>query len=53
MKDLDKALADVKLAQVAAPEDAAIIKAEERIKKLIQKEKEKDKKVWGKVFSSS
>ena len=51
-KDWDKALSDLKAAQVVAPEDAAIQKSEERIKKQIAKEKEKEKKMWGKAFSA-
>jgi hypothetical protein len=33
-------------------EDKAITKAAERVKKLIQKEKDKEKKMWGKAFAS-
>ena len=52
-KEWEKAIADLKLAQIAAPEDAAIGKSEERIRRQILKEKEKDKKIWGKAFSSA
>jgi hypothetical protein len=41
----------LKLAAQHAPEDAAIVKATERVKKCIQKEKDKEKKMWGKAFS--
>ena len=51
-KDWEKALADLKLAAEANPEDKAIPQAEDRVKRQIQKEKAKDKKVWGKAFSS-
>ena len=52
-KEYDKALLDMKIAaELNAPkEDKLITKGMERIKKLIQKEKDKEKKVWGKVFS--
>jgi len=40
------------LARKSAPEDKAIIKAEERCKNFIQKEKDKEKKMWGKAFSN-
>jgi tetratricopeptide (TPR) repeat protein len=52
-KEYDKALADMKqAAELNAPkEDKLITKGMERVKKLIQKEKEKEKKMWGKAFS--
>lgn len=50
-KDWDKALVDLKAAATAAPEDAAIQKNEDRVKKQILKEKEKEKKMWGKAFA--
>ncbi|CAE7456030.1 Ppid [Symbiodinium microadriaticum] len=50
-KDYDKALEDLKLASQHAPEDKAILKSVERVKRFIQKEKEKEKKMWGKAFS--
>jgi hypothetical protein len=43
---------DVKKAQeLMDTEDKVISKASERIKKEILKEKEKEKKMWGKAFS--
>ena len=42
-----------KKAAVSNPEDKAIPKAEERIKKMVAKEKAKDKKIWGNAFSKS
>jgi hypothetical protein len=33
-------------------EDKMVTKAAERIKKEMQKEKDKEKKMWGKAFSS-
>jgi len=52
-KEYDKAMADMKqAAELNAPkEDKLITKGMERVKKLIQKEKEKEKKMWGKAFS--
>ena len=38
------------MAEKIAPEDKMIPKALERIKKQIQKEKDKEKKMWGNVF---
>jgi len=52
-KDWDRALDDLKKAAVSNPEDKAIPKAEERIKKMVAKEKAKDKKIWGNAFSKS
>jgi tetratricopeptide (TPR) repeat protein len=52
-KEFEKALEDLKLAATHTPtEDKAITKATERVKKLIQKEKDKEKKMWGKAFAS-
>lgn len=51
-KDYDKAFEDIKKASEHSPtEDKAVVKAMERVKRLIQKEKEKEKKMWGKAFS--
>ena len=50
-KDWDKALQDLKNAALSNPDDKAIPKAEERIKKMVAKEKAKDKKIWGNAFS--
>ena len=52
-KEYDQALADMKqAAELNAPkEDKAITKGMERVKKCIQKEKDKEKKMWGKAFS--
>jgi len=52
-KEYEKSLEDLKQAANNTPtEDKAITKGIERIKKLIQKEKDKEKKMWGKAFSS-
>ena len=48
-----QALQDIKQAEKLAPDDKMISKAAERIKKQIQKEKEKEKKTWGGVFSQA
>ena len=45
-------MTDLVAAQKAAPEDKLIVKAEDRIKKQIQKEKEKEKKMWGGCFKN-
>lgn len=51
-KEFEKALEDLKMAANHTPtEDKAITKAVERVKKLIQKEKDKEKKMWGKAFA--
>ena len=51
-KDYDKAFEDIKKASEHSPtEDKAVVKAMERVKRLIQKEKEKEKEMWGKAFS--
>lgn len=52
-KDWDKALSDFKKAEALAPEDKLVAKAIDRIKKAIQREKDKEKKMWGGVFGSS
>jgi hypothetical protein len=45
-------LADIKICQkVNDVEDKSVTKASERIKAQIKKEKEKEKKMWGKAFS--
>lgn len=49
-KDYEKALDDLKRAEELNPEDKLIVKAKEKILKLIAKEKEKEKKMWGKAF---
>lgn len=51
-KDFERALTDVKKCQeLAETEDKMVTKASERIKKELQKEKNKEKKMWGKAFS--
>jgi tetratricopeptide (TPR) repeat protein len=51
-KEFEKALEDLKVAASHTPtEDKAITKSIDRIKKAIQKEKDKEKKMWGKAFS--
>lgn len=42
---------DLKTAAKNAPEDKAVLKSSERVKRAIQKEKDKEKKMWGKAFS--
>jgi hypothetical protein len=41
----------LKLAAEHAPEDKAVPKSIDRIKKLKQKENEKEKKMWSKAFA--
>lgn len=54
-KDYDKALSDLKKCQeinsANSIEDKLVTKALERIKKEIAKEKNKEKKMWGKAFA--
>jgi len=53
-KDWEKAMADIKKLQELSkdsPEDVLVTRACERIKKEQQKEKDKEKKMWGKAFS--
>jgi hypothetical protein len=52
-REYDKALCDLKQAAglTAPKEDKLISKGMDRVKKLIQKEKDKEKKMWGKAFS--
>jgi heat shock protein 4 len=51
-KDWDKALVDIKDAQkYTLTNDKAISIAADRVKKEIQKHKEKEKKTWGKAFA--
>jgi tetratricopeptide (TPR) repeat protein len=51
-KEFELALDDLKAAASHTPtEDKAITKAVDRVKKAIQKEKDKEKKMWGKAFS--
>jgi tetratricopeptide (TPR) repeat protein len=51
-KDLDNALADIKQCQqLSEVEDKLISKASERVKKEIAKQKDKEKKMWGKAFA--
>merc|ERR1711871_277248 len=52
-KDWNKALDDLKNAAESNPDDMAIPKAEERIKRMVAKEKAKDKKIWGNAFSKN
>ena len=52
MKEWEKALADLKIAKESSPDDMAIPKAEAACKTAIQKEKDNDKKMWGKAFQS-
>ena len=50
-KEYEKAMQDLKRAEELTPQDAMIIKAIDRVNKLIAKEKAKEKKMWGKAFS--
>lgn len=50
-KELEKAMADLKRSDELSGGDALIKKATERVKRQIQKEKEKEKKMWGKAFA--
>eukprot|EP01036_Dinobryon_divergens_P034893 gene34893-45152_t len=53
-KEWEKAMADIKKCQELTkdgPEDVLVTKAFERVKKEQQKEKDKEKKMWGKAFS--
>lgn len=49
-KDWDNALKDLKKCSELNPEDKLIAKAVERVRKEIQKEKDKEKKMWGNAF---
>ena len=49
-KDWDKALVDLKSAAAANPDDKGIPKAQDRVRKMVEKEKAKEKKMWGNVF---
>ena len=52
-KEFDLALADARKAQeLNDVEDKLVTKAMDRIKKEIQKEKDKEKKMWGNAFTA-
>jgi tetratricopeptide (TPR) repeat protein len=51
-KDYEKALKDFKRAEELTPQDKLICKAVERVSKLVQKEREKEKKMWGRAFGA-
>lgn len=50
-KDYEKSLKDFKRAEELTPQDKLIGKAVERVSKLVQKEREKEKKMWGRAFA--
>ncbi|KAM6923534.1 peptidyl-prolyl cis-trans isomerase D [Xenentodon cancila] len=51
LKEFDKALADLKKAQEIAPEDKAITNEMKKVHLKIQEEKEKEKKIYAKMFA--
>jgi tetratricopeptide (TPR) repeat protein len=51
-KDYEEALKDFKRAEELTPQDKLISKAVERVSKLVQKEREKEKKMWGRAFGA-
>ncbi|XP_047209517.1 peptidyl-prolyl cis-trans isomerase D isoform X1 [Girardinichthys multiradiatus] len=51
LKEYDKALGDLKKAQEIAPEDKAIINEMKKVQIKIQEEKEKEKKIYAKMFA--
>uniref|UniRef100_A0A3Q2PVB3 Peptidyl-prolyl cis-trans isomerase D n=1 Tax=Fundulus heteroclitus TaxID=8078 RepID=A0A3Q2PVB3_FUNHE len=51
LKEQNKALADLKKAQGIAPEDKAIINEMKKVQLKIQEEKEKEKKIYAKMFA--
>jgi hypothetical protein len=46
----DEALIDIKAARSLVPEDKLMAQHEERIRKMLKLEKDKEKKTWGKAF---
>lgn len=52
-KEYEKALDDLRRAGEINPQDAMIVKAVDRVTKLIAKEKAKEKKMWGKAFGGA
>ncbi|XP_014837465.1 peptidyl-prolyl cis-trans isomerase D [Poecilia latipinna] len=51
LKEYNKALGDLKKAQGIAPEDKAIINEMKKVQLKIQEEKEKEKKIYAKMFA--
>ncbi|XP_038156764.1 peptidyl-prolyl cis-trans isomerase D [Cyprinodon tularosa] len=51
LKEYNKALGDLKKAQETAPEDKAIINEMKKVQLKIQEEKEKEKKIYAKMFA--
>ncbi|XP_043982518.1 peptidyl-prolyl cis-trans isomerase D isoform X1 [Gambusia affinis] len=51
LKEYNKALVDLKKAQGIAPEDKAIINEMKKVQLKIQEEKEKEKKIYAKMFA--
>ncbi|XP_061580800.1 peptidyl-prolyl cis-trans isomerase D [Cololabis saira] len=51
LKEFEKALVDLKKAQVIAPEDKAINNEMKKVHLKIQEEKEKEKKIYAKMFA--
>ncbi|GLE03766.1 hypothetical protein PINS_up012668 [Pythium insidiosum] len=50
-KNLEAASADVRAALAAAPEDKAILKLDERLKLLLKRQLDKEKKMWSRAFA--
>lgn len=50
-KEFEKSMDDLKRSDELSPGDALVVKVMERVKRQIKKEKEKEKKMWGKAFS--
>ncbi|CAL8330179.1 peptidyl-prolyl cis-trans isomerase D isoform X1 [Gadus morhua] len=51
LKDLDKAMADLKKAQEISPQDKAIAGEMKRVQISVKEEKEKEKKIYAKMFA--
>lgn len=50
-KNIDAAVADIKLALKHAPEDKAIAKLDEKLKLILKRQVEKEKKMWSRAFA--
>ncbi|KAJ0405661.1 hypothetical protein ATCC90586_004464 [Pythium insidiosum] len=50
-KNLEAAAADVRAALASAPEDKAILKLDERLKLLLKRQLDKEKKMWSRAFA--
>ncbi|CAL8261611.1 unnamed protein product [Lota lota] len=51
LKDMDKAMADLKKAQEISPQDKAIAGEMKRVQIKVKEEKEKEKKIYAKMFA--